>query len=247
VSPDLARHSTTGRFGGSGSSSSTREGRWPRVRCLFLASSKSSGGPSVCSCSISWLSANARPQYTHPGDVRRSSTVTCRGSIARRYLFWGTTRAGERTPYAQVPPLTAVCSNLPGLRPHRPAMNPILLRQEGHADTVRAGCSHSVHFLIRQPCSRSSPWPADAPMSGSSGSSAGRGALARTPIPRGNKPLDTLSPVPAVLNQVHICLANSLGSRPSWRPGAPTLRACIVHVRWLSRSVMCQRTSATHW
>jgi hypothetical protein len=164
VSPDLARHSTTGRFGGSGSSSSTREGRWPRVRCLFLASSKSSGGPSVYSCSISWLSANARPQYTHPGDVRRSSTVTCRGSIARGYLFWGTTRAGERTPYAQVPPLTAVCSNLPGLRPRRPAMNPILLRQEGHADTVRAGCSHSVHFLIRQPCSRLSPWPADAPM-----------------------------------------------------------------------------------
>jgi hypothetical protein len=29
--------------------------------------------------------------------------------------------------------------------------------------------------------------------------------------------------------------------------GARRPRACIMHVWWLSRSVMCQRTSATRW
>ena len=39
-----------------------------------------------------------------------------------------------------------------------PTVNAELTCQRVHADTVGAGCSHSVHFLVREPCSRSLRW-----------------------------------------------------------------------------------------
>ena len=57
--------------------------------------------------------------------------------------------------------------------PRRATMNPVLIRKRNHTDSVRAGCSHSVHFSVSEWCSRSSPRSADASMSGSSGSPVG--------------------------------------------------------------------------
>lgn len=31
-------------------------------------------------------------------------------------------------------------------------------REGRHADALRTGCSHGVHFLVREPCSRSFLW-----------------------------------------------------------------------------------------
>lgn len=72
-----------------------------------------------------------------------------------------------------------------------------------HADAERAGCSHSVHFLVGEPCSRSFLWfrrRADQRVVGLAvGLCIGADAL----IPRGNQPLNPWSPVPAVLHCVH--------------------------------------------
>ena len=90
-----------------------------------------------------------------------------------------------------------------GLRPDRCPMHAELLRQRGDADAVCAGCSHSVHFLVREPCSRSFLWfrrRADQRVIGPAvGLCIGADAL----IPRGNKPLNPWSPVPAALHCVH--------------------------------------------
>jgi hypothetical protein len=37
-------------------------------------------------------------------------------------------------------------------------MHAVLARQRASADALLAGCSHSVHFLVREPCSRSLLW-----------------------------------------------------------------------------------------
>ena len=90
-----------------------------------------------------------------------------------------------------------------GLRPDRCPMHAELLRQRGDADAVCAGCSHSVHFLVREACSRSSPWlcgRADEPIIGL----VVRLIRAVRPlIPRGNEPLNALSPVPVVVDRAH--------------------------------------------
>lgn len=80
------------------------------------------------------------------------------------------------------------------------------LGQFRDADTSGAGCSHSVHFRLRQPCSRASPWLCGSldqrviRLAGRLDYAAGR------LIPRGNKPLDPWSPVPAALDCVHTVL-----------------------------------------
>lgn len=42
--------------------------------------------------------------------------------------------------------------------PHRATVDAELPRQRVHADAARSGCSHSVHFAVREACSRSSTW-----------------------------------------------------------------------------------------
>lgn len=82
-------------------------------------------------------------------------------------------------------------------------MHPEPPRQRVHPDTLRAACSHSVHFLVAETCSRSSPWLCRRvdervirlPV---------RLVHAAWPlIPRGNKPPDPLSPVPVALHCAH--------------------------------------------
>lgn len=91
----------------------------------------------------------------------------------------------------------------PRLRPHRAPMNSEPARQRLHADALGAGCLHSVHFLVRQPCSRSFTWfrrPADQ---GVVGLAFGLGIPANALIPRGNQPFNPLSSVPAALHCFH--------------------------------------------
>src|SRR5690625_7374924 len=46
----------------------------------------------------------------------------------------------------------------PRLRPHRAPVHPELTRNRVHAEPLHAGCSDSVHFLVREACSRSFLW-----------------------------------------------------------------------------------------
>ena len=90
-----------------------------------------------------------------------------------------------------------------GLGPDRAAMHAELLGQRGDAQAVGAGCSHSVHFALRQACSRSSTWfrrRADQRVVRLSG---GGVILAGALIPRGSEPLDPLSHVPVVVDGAH--------------------------------------------
>lgn len=67
---------------------------------------------------------------------------------------------GYRTTRRQPVPIPASWpkGTSPRLRPHRAPMNPEPARQGVHPDPLRAGCSHSVHFLVRELCSRSFLW-----------------------------------------------------------------------------------------
>lgn len=92
---------------------------------------------------------------------------------------------------------------IPGLRPHRAPVNPELARQHGHADPLRAGCSHSVHFAVCESCSRSFLWFRRRTDQRIVGVAVGPGTSTCALIPRGNKPLDPWSPVPAALHCFH--------------------------------------------
>ena len=79
-------------------------------------------------------------------------------------------------------------------------MNAEAARQCGHADTGSSGCSHSVHFALREPCSRSFLWFLRRPDQRVIGLTLGLGLLTNALIPRGNQPLNPWSPVPATLH-----------------------------------------------
>lgn len=89
----------------------------------------------------------------------------------------------------------------PRLRPHGAPVNPELACQRVHAHTLRAGCSHSAHFLVREPCSRSFTWFRRRADQRVIGSVLGIGADAL--IPCGNELLNPWSSVPATLHCVH--------------------------------------------
>ena len=82
-------------------------------------------------------------------------------------------------------------------------MHPVPTGQRGHAHAVCAGCSHSVHFLVREPCSRSFRWFHRRADQRIVGLAFGLSIAADTLIPRGNQPLNPWSPVPAALHCVH--------------------------------------------
>lgn len=143
-------------------------------------------------------------------DVLRWSCpqVTCRKSLK----LCGRTRGADfrRGGRGQLNSRAGVCKlievrtlGFSGFCPHGPTMHLILLRQRCHADAVCAGCSHSVHFLIRKPCSRSSPWLCRRANERVILCTIGLGTLVEVLIPRGCQPLQLSSPVPAVLNQAH--------------------------------------------
>ena len=78
------------------------------------------------------------------------------------------------------------------------------LADEGsHADALLAGCSHSVHFLVREACSRSSRWLCCRVDERIIGLAVRLAPATRPLIPRGNQLLYPLSPVPVVVDGVH--------------------------------------------
>ena len=81
-------------------------------------------------------------------------------------------------------------------------MNAELLRQCGHAHALCAGSSYSVHFGLSESCSRSFLWFHRRPDQGVVSVTLHVGIVATPLIPRGNKPLDPWSPVPATLHCV---------------------------------------------
>lgn len=82
-------------------------------------------------------------------------------------------------------------------------MHAELLRQRGDADAVGAGCSHSFHFRLRQRCSSASPWLCRRRDERVFGLIYGLDGDPRPLIPRGDQPLDPLSPVPIAFDGVH--------------------------------------------
>ncbi|MGO1315477.1 MAG: GNAT family N-acetyltransferase [Cellulomonadaceae bacterium] len=82
-------------------------------------------------------------------------------------------------------------------------MNPELTCDSVHSDPSLADCSHSVHFLVRQTCSRSLLWFRRRADQRVIVLALGVGVSANPLIPRGNKPLNPWSAVPATLHCFH--------------------------------------------
>lgn len=82
-------------------------------------------------------------------------------------------------------------------------MDAELFGQRGDADAPGAGCSHSVRFLLSQPCSSASPWLCRRREEWVVGLGHGLDSDPRPSIPRGTKPLNLLSPVPVVVDGAH--------------------------------------------
>lgn len=82
-------------------------------------------------------------------------------------------------------------------------MNPVLLRERVHADATLAGCSHSVHFAIGEPCSRSFLWFRRRANQSIVSLTLGVGISANPLIPCGNELLNPWSSVPAALHCFH--------------------------------------------
>ncbi len=101
-------------------------------------------------------------------------------------------------------------SCLEDLRPHRPAVNPVLPRERGYADAVRTGGSYSVHFLIRETCSRSYLRLRRCTDQRIVRLSGRVGNPVDTLIPRGIKPLNPWPPVPAALHYFYKCNVSGL-------------------------------------
>ena len=100
----------------------------------------------------------------------------------------------------------------PRLRPHRAPVHPELTSHGVHADALCAGCSHSVHFLVGQACSRSFLWFRRRADQRVVGLAVGLCIRANPLIPRGNQPLDPRSPVPTTLH----CFHNTEAHQVTW-------------------------------
>lgn len=113
----------------------------------------------------------------------------------------------------------------PRLRPHRAPVHPELTSHGVHADALCAGCSHSVHFLVGQACSRSFLWFRRRADQRVVGLAVGLCIRANPLIPRGNQPLDPRSPVPTTLHCFHHTHRSSASIRArSAMPGPPIRR-----------------------
>ena len=89
------------------------------------------------------------------------------------------------------------------LGPHGAAVDTELAGEGSHADAVGSSCSHSVHFLVREACSGSSPWLCGRADERIIGFAVTLTRASWPLIPCGNQPLDPWSPVPVVLHCVH--------------------------------------------
>lgn len=84
----------------------------------------------------------------------------------------------------------------------------VLSRADEPVCNISAGGLHSIQFLISQRCSRPSPSLYRSTVMGSFELGAPMRFIASAPFPRGDKPLNPLSPVPAVLAQDHLMFAS---------------------------------------
>lgn len=87
--------------------------------------------------------------------------------------------------------------------PHCATVNPELTRHLFHADALTEKRSHSVHFLLREACSKSFLWFRRRVDQRVIGPILGLRIPADGLIPRGNQALDLLSLVPATLRCFH--------------------------------------------
>ena len=108
----------------------------------------------------------------------------------------------------------------PRLRPDCSAMHAVLKCECGHADAVRAGCSHGVHFAVREACSRSFTWFRRRADQRIVRLSDRLGILSVSLIPRGSQPLNPRSPVPVVLHCVHRTHKARTRGKPEHIPAA---------------------------
>lgn len=113
--------------------------------------------------------------------------------------------------------ISSTPTSSPGLRPHRASVNPVMLRDGLHADAALTGCSHSVHFLVCEPCSRSFLWFRRHPNQRVISLTVGVSIVARPSIPRGSELLNPWSSVPATLH----CFHRSPQSDPRFRGEMP--------------------------
>ena len=98
-------------------------------------------------------------------------------------------------------------------------MHPVLRCERCHADAAGAGCSHSVHFLVRESCSRSFLWfrrRADQKVIRLPGEV---GIPVDAFIPRGNQPLNPRSTVPATLHCFHPRCLTEHATSVAWDRG----------------------------
>ena len=122
----------------------------------------------------------------------------------------------------------------PRLRPHRAPVHPELTSHGVHADALCAGCSHSVHFLVGQACSRSFLWFRRRADQRVVGLAVGLCIRANPLIPRGNQPLDPRSPVPTTLHCFHHPRDSLRESARLSDPSGPTLGSTIRATRCAS-------------
>lgn len=119
---------------------------------------------------------------------------------------------------------------LSSLRPHRAPVNPELLRDRLDAHAALARCSHSVHFAVRESCSRLFTWFRRR-TDQSVVNLASSVCIASIPlIPSGNQLLNPRLPIPATLHCFHwkvvVQTGDSTGVRP--RLSAPSFVAAAI-------------------
>lgn len=150
--------------------------------------------------------------WSYPHATRRRSLISC-----SRTAYRDSRREGVEVSSTPASP----SGSSPRLRPHRAPVHPELTSHGLHADALCAGCSHSVHFLVGQACSRSFLWFRRHADQRVVGLAVGLCIRANPLIPRGNQPLDPRSPVPATLHCFHV----SSTSTPRLRTGRSSSRA----------------------
>lgn len=164
-------------------------------------------------------------RWSCPQAVCRRSLISC-----GRTLYQASRREGVEVSSTPAPS--------PGFGPHRAPVHAELLRHCVHANTVLAGCSHSVHFAVSESCSRSLLWFRCRADQSIIHRALGIDRVAIPLIPRGNELLKPWSSVPTALNCFHhfrrtfrdegciLCVADLVPHRCcDWLPPVFTRRA----------------------
>ena len=103
--------------------------------------------------------------------------------------------------------------------------------EANHAGALRPGCSHSVHFLLRQRCSSASPWLFRRHEEWIVDVTNGRGGDPGSLIPCGNELLNPWSSVPTAPNCFHR-RSGALSARPGRASdvSVPQMSTAVAHL-----------------